>query len=370
MNIWIRLTTRLYRFLLAFYPAEFQAKFGEEMQADFRSALTETQHSRSEHFLQLSWREMRDWPGSVFQEHLRARRRKMSSNGYFEEKPLQRRELLAAMIFFLLPVFTILAVTDTNSPQWMDYILLILFWGCIIFAIGLAISRGLPRWSLPYLGFVSMVGIILIRPDRIWGWIYPYFIESFGLRSVWPISIRIIYVGIFSFIMTLMILLGALMLVNLLRLLPYTRGVWRHIRADWTQLSFMLYGGLVFSILLTFDEYRHDEIWKFFAWSSLALGAWIYLRVKGQKRRILALISGATGAMWLVAIAKWVLIPLQKWPSGYPVYPSEITRWVETGSAIVNWVLVLLLLTAPALLNFLPLAPEPIASKEEEPTTA
>lgn len=278
----------------------------------------------------------------------------MPSNGYFEEKPLQRKELLAAMIFFLLPVLSILLVTDTNSPQWTDYILLILFWGCIIFATGLAISRRVPRWSLPYLGFISMVGIILARTDRIWGWIYPYFVQSFGSRSVWPLSIRIIYVGIFGFIMTVMILLGALLLVNLLRLLPYTRNVWRRIRADWTQLSFMLYGGLVFSIMLLFDEYRHEEIWKFIAWTCLALGAWFYLRAKRQLRRILALTLGATGAMWIVALAKWVLIPLQKWPTGYPIAPSETSRWVETGSAMLDWVWILIMLLAPALLNLLP----------------
>ncbi len=357
MNIWTRLAARLYRALLAFYPSGFRAKFGEEMQDDFHLALTETLRPGGEQPWQLFWRELRYWPGSVLQEHLRAKRMKMPSNGYFEEKPLQRRELLAVMIFFLLPVFSILAVTDTNSPQWMDYILLVLFWGCIIFAVGLAISRKLPRWSLPYLGFISMIGIILIGPDRIWSWIFPFFIESFGSRSVWPVSIRIIYVGIFELIMIITILLGALALVNLLRLLPYTRGVWQRIRADWTQFSFMLYGGLVFSIVLVFDEYRYDDIWKFFAWLCLALGAWFYLRVKGKKRRIMALLGGATGAMWLVAVAKWVLVPFQMWPDGYPVAPSEITRWVETGSTLVSWGFIVIMLLAPALLNLLPISP-------------
>jgi len=169
----------------------------------------------------------------------------------------------------------------------------------------------------------------------------------------------------------LMILLGALMLVNLLRLLPYTRGVWGSIRADWTQLSFMLYGGLVFSIMLLFDEYQHDAIWKFIAWTCLALGAWFYLRAKGKLQRILALTFGATGAMWIVALAKYILIPLQKWPTGYPIAPSETTRWVETGSTVVGWGWVIFMLLAPSLLNFLPYAPGPTASKEEEePATA
>ena len=152
--------------------------------------------------------------------------------------------------------------------------------------------------------------------------------------------------------MLFLILLSALILVNLLRLLPYTRGVWQRIRADWTQLSFMLYGGLVFGILLAFDEYRHEELWKFIAWICLALGAWLYLRAKGQKQRILALIGGATGAMWIVALAKWMLIPLQKWPTGYPVSPSETTRWVETGSAMVGWVLDPSHVDSPRLVEF------------------
>ena len=272
MSIWTLLIDKLYRILLAFYPAEFRNNFGEEMQNDFQSALTEAQLPGGERVWHLLWRELRQWPGSVLQEHLRAGRNKMFSNKVMDERPLQRKELLAAMIFFLLPIFSILAVTDTNSPQWTDYTLLVLFWGSIIFAVGLAISRKVPRWSLPYLGIISMVGIIFARTDHIWSWIYPYFIQSFGSRSVWPSSIRIIYVGTFGFIMIVMILLGALMLVNLLRLLPHTRGVWRRIRADWTQFSFMLYGGLVFSILLLFDEYQHDDIWKFIAWTCLALG--------------------------------------------------------------------------------------------------
>jgi hypothetical protein len=324
------------------------------MKDDFQSALIETQRPDSEHSLQLLWRELRQWPGSVLQEHLRVRRSKMFSNKVMDEKPMTHRELLAAMIFFLLPIFSILLVTDTKSLQWMDYILLILFWGSIIFAVGLAISRRVPRWSLPYLGFISMVGIIAAGTDRFWGWIFPYFIKSFGSRTVWPLSVRIIYVGIFGFIMTIMILLSAMILVNLLRLLPYTRSVWIRIRADWTQLSFMLYGGLVFTIMLLFDEYRHEEIWKFIAWTCLALGAWSYLRVKSQKRRILSLLSGATGAMWIVAIAKWVLVPLQKWPTGYPIAPSETTRWLETSSAMLDWVWILIMLMAPALLNLLP----------------
>jgi hypothetical protein len=153
-------------------------------------------------------------------------------------------------------------------------------------------------------------------------------------------------------------------------LLPHTRGVWQRIRADWTQLSFLLYGGLVISTVLLFDEYHHANVWQLVAWSCLALGAWLYLRAKRQKQRILALICGATGAMWIVALAKWVLIPLQKWPTGYPVSPSEATRWVEVGSAMIGWVWILVMLLAPALLSLLRQSPGPIDSSERGPVAA
>ena len=370
MNAWTRLIMRLYRILLAFYPSGFQAEFRQEMQAVFATVLTESQRPGGERTWRLLWREMRHWPGTVFQEHLRARRMKMSINGFIEEKPPQRAELFAAMTIFLLPLISILAITDIGPPQWTDYVLLVLFWGCIVFAVSLAVARRLPHWSLPYLGFVLIIGLIIGGTDRFWNWIYPYFIQSFGSRYTWPLSIRIIYVGLFGFIMMATILLGALVLVNLLRLLPYTRSVWQRIRVDWTQLSFLLYGALVFDIILTFDEYRYEGVWKFMAWTCLALGAWFYLRGKGRKRRVLALIYGATGAKWIVTLAKWILIPFQKWPDGYPIAPSETIRWVETGSELVGWVWILIMLLAPALLNFLPPTPGIITSKEENPVNA
>ena len=86
-------------------------------------------------------------------------------------------------------------------------------------------------------------------------------------------------------------------------------------------------------------------------------------------QRILALIGGATAAMWIVALAKCVLIPLQDWQSRYSVIPMETLRWVETSGAIIGWVWILIMLIAPALLNVLPRAPSPIVSKEENPVT-
>ena len=356
MKSWARIAIRLYRVLLAFYPRGFRSVFGEEMQDDFQSALLEIHHSGGKHAWQLLWREFYDWPGSVWQEHLRARRIKMPSNGFIDEKPLQRSELLAAMIIFILPLISIVLTGNINLPEWTNYVLLVLFWGSIAFAIGLAAKRRIPRWSLPYLGFVLIVGVIIGGPDRIFSWLYPLFIQAFGAMPVWPIFIRIIYTGIFGFTMMLALLVGALVLVNLFRLLPFTRKVWQHIREDWTQLSFLIYGSLVFSPILLFEEIRYAEISKFTAWLCLALGAWLYLRFNETKQRILALMGGATGAMWSVAISYWILIPFQDWQRRSLASMQEL-QWTETGSVLLFWFIILVTFLAPALLNFLPIPP-------------
>lgn len=275
------------------------------------------------------------------------------------EKPLASSEWLAAMLLFLLPPLIIpitsyLSLTDANTPWWLDNFMLLLLLGLLILALGFGIIKGLPRWSLPYLGFLLMLGVILVRYDRLWGWIYPSFLQSFGARSLWPLAVRFLYQGVFAFLILFSMLLGAFILVNILRLLSYYSTLWQRIRADWTQLSFMFYGGLMVSILLTFDEYHYDQVWLFLAWTCLAVGAWFYLRVREPKQRILALMGGVTGAMWVVALAKWLLIPLQAWPDGFPVAPSPSTRWFETGSALIDWGLIVLMLCLPALLNLLP----------------
>ena len=353
-----RLIAQIYRLLLRFYPPAFQASFGDEMQAVFMSTLDEKDGASP---LRLFWRELRHWPGSALRACLREWRRTMISN----ENLLPKWDLLAAMIIFLLPLFSLFAVTGISLPEWTNYIILVLFWGSILFALGLAIVKRFPGWSLPYLGFALMLGQVLspLFPGLA-SWVYPYFLKTFGANSRWPIPVSVFYAGLFEFVGMLTLLLCAFVLVNLLRLLPYTRAVWGRVRADWTQLSFMLYGGLVFSIMLMFDEYRYEELWKFSAWACLALGAWLYLRGKGRKR-IFALLGGATAALWIVALAKWLLVPLQKWPTGYPIAPSLTSRWVETGDTLMIWLFFLGILVAPALTKWLPPLPDPVSVENE-----
>jgi len=355
MKIGSRIAMGLYRVLLAFYPREFRSDFGEEMQADFQTALFETQDSVGKHTWQLLWREFYDWPGSVWREHLRARRIKMPSNGFIDEKPLERSELLAAMMLFLLPMISILLNTWIHLPNWANILLVFTFWGCIIFSVGLAVVRKIPRWSLSYLGALLVIVLLFAQFDRAWTWTYPYFIQSFGSRSTWPLGVRILYSGGGALSVMLLILLSGIVLVGILSLFPITRKLWHRIRVDWTQISFLIYGSLVFLVSIAFEEFQYDEISKFIAWICIAMGAWLYLRSNETRQRILALLGGVTGAMWVIAISYWVLIPLQNWPNRY----AKDLRWTDTGTAFIGWIFFLLIMTTPALLNLLPYIPPP-----------
>jgi hypothetical protein len=351
--------------MLACYPARFRAEFRNEMQAVFVITVNNARTSTSK-LVTLCLREIRDWPFVVFQEHLQARSSKMFSNKPIDEKPPVRSELLAALIIFLVPLFSIFEIPGINFPLWIDYLLVILIWGAVLFALGLAVIKRLPRWALPYLGLLLMPGMVFGK-YLIGSSIYPFLTQLFGPISSWSLPVRITYAGIFELLMWLLVFLSALILVNLLRLLPSTRIVWQSIRADWTQLSYLLYGTLVVFILLTFEEYRHEELWESIAWMCLALGAWLYLRARRQKQGIRALMIGATAAMLTATLAKWILVPLQEWPTGYPEAPSVASRWVETGNTFISWVGFMIVLIAPTLLNLLPMKPNPIVSNEEDP---
>jgi hypothetical protein len=284
-----------------------------------------------------------------------------------QENPLTRGELLAALMIFLLPLLGVFSQFGIYFPEWFEIITVFILWAIVIFTLILAVVRRFPRWSFPYLGFLLSIGVILSQYFRLWVWTYPLFLDAFGSRAGWSTGIRILYAGIHETLMWLIILLSALALVNLLRLFPFTRTIWQKIRLDWTQFSYLLYGSLVVYIfLVTFDEYHFDGPWKLAASVCLTMGAWLYLRAENKNSRIMALVSGTTVTMWMVVIAKWVLIPLQKWPAGYPISPSEITRWTETGYTFISWIGFTLILLAPALFDLFPSAPASIEDPEEE----
>jgi hypothetical protein len=181
-------------------------------------------------------------------------------------------------------------------------------------------------------------------------------------------SIRILVQGMQAVLLWSLVLLGALILVSLLRLLPHTHSLWQRIREDWTQLSFFLYGGLVVHVPLIFDEYQHDEPWMVAAWASLAVGAWLYLRSREQHQRTLSLLGGATVAMWIVAVGKWYLVPLQNWTVWFERYPPETERWFEAGRTVADWFCLVVAILVPALFRQVSGRERMVSQKDLMPT--
>ena len=281
-------------------------------------------------------------------------------------------ELLAALTIFLIPIIfsllvMIVGVDNLNKlPNWLDIILQIFFLGSLIAAFGFAMIRGLPRWSPPYLGILIVTWLFIGPMQRLSGWAYANIFSSLGHKSTWAMLERVLYQGVQGGIFWSSVLLIAVILITLLRLFPYTRSLWQRVRNDWTQLSFLVYGGIVLYILFIFDEYRQKELWSLASWIFLAIGCLLYLFSKEKYQRILTLLCGATLAMWIVAVGKWFLVPFQDWGPYLISHPPETERWFEFFRTMAEWVCIVIALLSPALLSFLPTLTSPTQNAQEE----
>ncbi|HUM70488.1 MAG TPA: hypothetical protein PLK31_16770, partial [Chloroflexota bacterium] len=67
-----------YRLLLWFYPRSFREEFGAEMVAVFTEEVAEAATHGRAAWLQICWRELRDWPVHCFQTHWQARQQRLA----------------------------------------------------------------------------------------------------------------------------------------------------------------------------------------------------------------------------------------------------------------------------------------------------
>jgi hypothetical protein len=280
---------------------------------------------------------------------------------FADSKLLPGIDRLAASAIFLLPLISI-ALSSIDLPRWIINSTLLLFLGVMVGALVLAAIRGFPRWSFSYLGFFLTLIAFYSFGLILWGlFFYPWWMLVFGARDSWPLIVQLLYSGSMEAFTCILVLLIALALINLLQHWSKSiHALWSRIRVDWTYLSFLTYGGLVFYIWLIFDEYQYENSWTFVAFTCLAIGGLIYLCVGGKTRRILALIAGVTAAMGIIAVGKWIIVPLQNWPVNL-----ESERIFETLRTIVSWVVTIVVLMAPALINFIPRPKQAVPIPEE-----
>jgi hypothetical protein len=171
----------------------------------------------------------------------------------------------------------------------------------LMFLVG--VGKGMPRWSLPYLGFIlsllsvylfsGIIGIFIIMPFR----------NLYDQRGFLG---DLVYGGIFWFG-----LLGAMIL---LAVMTRFSSSFQRVRRDWTLLCFIVYGAIPFALALTFDEYANDEPFMLLTFLVLAAGAWFYLRSSDERKRFWALFGALALSMLIAAVGKAILVPTQTWP--------------------------------------------------------
>ncbi len=356
-----RLAAGIYRGLLSLYPARFRAEFGEEMQAVFAEAAYEAGSTPGK-LLALFGREVRDLPGAVWRAHLRRRKGNIMNQNNLAWKPPTTKELLIGLALFVLPIFAnflkLISVTNYFGSALAIALLITIL---IILAYGL--KQGFPRWVVPYLGIAVTSIVILGFSTRIWDLFYLDVQRAIGYYTK-TLQVRVLYQALMWGFFWFLAFAALVLLILLLAAWPRTRKLAQRIRQDWTLLSFMLYGGVVFAIVLVFDEYRYDEPWMIACLACLAAGAWMYFRSGTPRKRILALLGGVTLAYWIAATGKFYLVPLQTW-GAFHGYDYETYSRFEFWRTLAEWGWVALFMLTPALLTLIPHSRESGPAPEE-----
>ena len=342
----------LYRQSLELYPVSFRAEFAGEMQAVFGKALNEAARRGTIATASVCWRELRDAPGAIIREHWRERNRPMETQSM---ERASRWGALAAMVVFVFAAMAGIiegrAWGDAATPLLTIGIGLL---GGVIVLLLIGLVKGLPAWSLPASGlFLVLLAYYLIvpqGPSPFADWLPPalsrFFLWWYAHRYVHPLlDAGKLWLGLLA-LLSLIVLAAAA--------LPPLRSFYHRLRRDWTLLSFVVYGASLFGLYFTFDEYRYEEPYLVASVLLMASGAWVYLRSNSLERRALTLFIALTLAMAAAAAGKWLIVPIQEWPTGSGLHPPASSRWPEALPTVVMWGWIMIVMAAPALLRLLP----------------
>jgi len=300
----------LYALLLYLFPSAYRVEYGDELQAVFDLSLDDAMRAGRFQVIRVILRELVSLPKAIVLEHIRERRNAKMDKGpdsYFDFVYGSWKEFLIALLpFFLtggiMPLLNYLGRARFASGMVGTVIVLALFaLFLVLFLVG--VKMRMPRWSLPYLGFLFAMFSVYLLSAFFGAPIYLFFRD---LRDQSLLFIDILWGGIFWYgLLTAMVVL-----VVMSRVSPTLQ----RFKNDWTQLCFILYGGVPFALWMTFDAYVGDEPYMFASFLVLAVGAWFYLRSQGEWKRFGSLFVALTLAISIAAAGKAILIPGQDWP--------------------------------------------------------
>ncbi|MCC6300824.1 MAG: hypothetical protein IT314_16180 [Anaerolineales bacterium] len=331
----------LYALLLYLFPRAYREEYGGELQIVFNLSLDDAMQAGIFEVAGVVLRELIGLPKAIIHEHLRERRKmtgKLASR--FDFEPGSRNETFAALAPFLLGgVLPVLFSLIVDIPLWIQIVFTLFMWFLVGSLLALGFKQSAPRWFMPYLGVpLSLISLIafnnMVNPE--WNG-FPFL-----HNASWFVT-QVFYLG-----MLWMGLIVSILLIFLLTgLIPRLRPFHQRLRDDWTLLPFTLYGAVPFVIVLSFDEFKNEEMYLILAFLALALGAWLYFRSASAWRKFWSLLGGLTLAM-AVAFLGQALLYESSFPS--TVFP----RWNTTMSTFIMWMWMALFMFISAGLNLLP----------------
>lgn len=275
-------------------------------------------------------------------------------NNMSGDPPLRWWEVLVGIGLFLLAILW--ESSGGLLPDVVNKVALIAIFIFLVAVFLAGIFKGLPRWCLPSLGlflgaFVMIAGTGSADP-LLGRW-------SNQVVRVGDEASRLAWQAILSGLFWGFQLLILFLFVLILLLLPPLRPIYRRFRKDWTLVSFTLYGAVLFSFFINWDEYTHEQAFVAACNLFLAIGAGGYLLSITKTSRLAWLMGGAALAMITMSLVKFVLVPLQDWPMWFQWHSKGAERWFESLRALIELGWMLLALIASSVLNLLPLAKKP-----------
>lgn len=340
---------RIYALLLRTYPRDFRAKFADEMLAVFTQSLEHAGTQGAGSFVGASLRELWHAPWVLLRMH------------WFSWGKKWRR-IGNAVTGLLPPSSTAYRdVAPDGRDSWMQAGLE----ASSFVAIGtiLIVLTYLPlNWSgsawRPEFGDLAAMFALLSLPGLLFGlshdlprWAYPFFGILFGYVLLFAIQFKLVpFLGA-SLLGFLMLSIVAVAVHFRYRPLP---PVWAHfgrsIWADWTRLSFGVYGLMPLLVAFVFDDARFNNRTPYLAISVLVMisGALAYCRSRQPAQQIAALLSGMSCSVWMVLLDQAFFEGgVRAWVSAPGFWSAELSWMLKV------WASIAVLMMAPLAIGML-----------------
>lgn len=340
----LQFLSRVYGMLLGLYPHNYLEEYREELQAVFDLSLQEAARKGRCGIAAVAMRELLGLPGAILCEHQRQRRRNRrvkQLGARFDFTPGSMSETLAALapLLLLTMLSGLLFAADSifgRFPTRLATVLSYLSLGLFFILLLVGFVKGLPRWSMPYMGLLLAFFSLSKFADFLYANYDRYFWH--GRLWIWDELVSQMY-------MWSGLTLVVMLLVTACAILP----MFQRIRRDWTLLSFLVYGALPLCILITFDEYRKAEPYQLLIFIVLALGVWFYLHTNGKWKRFLVLFGALTFSLWIGAVSRGILRPYQTWH-----YGNQLDWAHELLAPIPMWLWLTFTMLIPSFISLFP----------------